>query len=380
MLVNMKKRMLLRILALWLAGTFLAGSCDDKTGNCEGEVQILDKTCHCRVGVNHYDMIDIVKDECSYRFLVQNLDFLAFYIGKISNDYSMGDMQRLAAIAVDQDLEVIIELGGVLGPGWGNLTDIDNGKESALTEIQMSRNWVTAGGTINYVIFDGPVRRLLYGDIQKNLQDNDGVLVSGHFNTSRGPFSYEEAADEILYSMQEWRKEYPEIKFILGCNFPNWGWKGGQDYHKRQPDGMNWGDYWEVVQVVMNRVQSTETSFSGLIVDWPYNYAVGERYSPTPGNDPASIDWIARIRELEDYVRGLGLDFYLYTNTEEQESDQVYSEETLKYVDLYRERGGAPDGWNVQSWYHVPTSFGPESQPYTMAWLANEVNKKLNEP
>ena len=126
-------------------------------------------------------------------------------------------------------------------------------------------------------------------------------------------FSYEEAADEILYSMAEWRKVYPEIKFILGCNFPNWGWKGEQDYHMRQADSMNWGDYWDVVQIVMNKVQSTETAFSGLIVDFPYNYAVGEKYSPTPGNDPTAIDWIARILELEEYVKGLGMEFYLYT-------------------------------------------------------------------
>jgi hypothetical protein len=374
----MKNNMFHQAIILFVYGILLAVSCDKETDACGGDIQILENTCECKVGVNHFDMIDIASDDCGYRFLVNNLDFFAFYIGKIHNDYSMDDMKKLAGIVAEQNMEVIVELGGVLGPGWGSLTDIDNGKESALVEINMSKNWVTAGGKIDYIIFDGPIRRLLYGDIQQNIQDNNGVLVSGYFNTNREPFSYPEAADEILYSMKEWRKVYPGIKFILGCNFPNWGWKGEQDYHKRQADGMNWGDYWEVVQVVMNKVQSTETTFSGLIVDFPYNYAIGERYSPTPGNDPAAIDWIARIRELEDYVKGLGLDFYLYTNTEEQESDSVYSEETLKYVDLYRQRGGSPDGWNVQSWYNVPTSFGPEDQHYSMAWLADEVYKKLN--
>ena len=368
----------IRSLLILVCGVFFAGSCNQESSDgCGGDVQILDNTCDCEVGVNHVRMIDMAADECEYHFLVNNLDFLAFYIGKIHNDYSMEDMQKLVGMVKERDLEVIIELGGVLGPGWGNLTDVDNGKESALVEIRNSKNWITAGGTIDYIIFDGPVRRLLYGNIQKNLQDNKGVLVSGHFNTNRGPFSYDEAADQILFSMQEWRKVYPEIKFILGCNFPNWGWKGQQDYHKRQVDGMNWGDYWDVVQIIMNKVQSTGTKFNRVIVDWPYNYAIGERYSPTPGNDPKAIDWIARILELEDYVKGLSLDFYLYTNTEEQESNVVYSEGTLKYVDLYRQRGGAPDGWNVQSWYKVPTSFGPEDQQYSMSWLTNEVIKKL---
>ncbi|MBA7649664.1 hypothetical protein ES703_57461 [subsurface metagenome] len=372
--------MYLQVLISLLSIALLTVSCNkEPSEGCGGEVQILDNTCNCKIGVGHFSVIDIASDECEYQFLVNNLDFLAFYINRIRNDYSMEDMQKLVEIVEEQDMEVIVELGGVLGPGWGSLTDIDNGKSSALVEINNSRNWIRAGGEIDYIIFDGPIRRLLYGDISKNISDNDGVLVSGHFNTNRGPFSYEEAADEILYCMEEWRKVYPEMKFILGCNFPNWGWKGEQDYHKRQADGMNWGDYWEVVQVVMNQVQSTETAFSAMIIDWPYNYAVGEKYSPTPGNDPTAIDWIARILELEDYVKGLGLEFYLYTNIAEQESNVVYSEGTLKYVDLYRQRGGAPDGWNVQSWYTVPTSFGPEDQQYSMSWLTNEVIKKLRQ-
>lgn len=367
-----------RALIVLVLAAFSALSCHKESVNgCDGEFQVRDNACNCAIGVNHFDLIDLVSDECGYRFLINNLDFLVFYVGKIHNAYSMEDMQKLVQITEEQDLEVIVELGGVLGPGWGNLNDIENGKESARVEIQMSKKWIAAGGKIDYIIFDGPVRRLLYGNIQKNLQENNGVLVSGHFNTNRGAFSYEEAADEILYSMQEWRKVYPEIKFMLGCNFPNWGWKGEQDYHKRQADGMNWGDYWQVIQVIMDKVQSADTHFDRLIVDWPYNYAVGERYSPTPDNDPKVIDWIARIRELEDYARGMGLEFYLYTNTEEQESNVVYSEGTLKYVDLYRQRGGTPDGWNVQSWYPVPTSFGPENQQYSMAWLTSEVIRKL---
>jgi len=375
----MVNRVVLRALFIVVCGVLLTGSCDQETtDDCNGDVQILDNTCNCKVGVGHARVIDIASDDCGYRFLVNNIDFLAFYINKINSEYGMEDMQKLVGIVDEHDLEVIVELGGVLGPGWGSLTDVENGKESALVEIRNSKNWVTAGGTIDYVIFDGPVRRLLYGNIPENIKENNGVLVSGHFNTTRGPFSYDEAADEILCSMLEWREVYPEVKFILGCNFPNWGWKGAQDYHKRQADGMNWGDYWEVVQVVMNKVQITETAFSGLIVDWPYNYAIGEKYSPIPGNDPSTIDWIKRILEMEDYVNGLGFDFYLYTNTEEQESNTVYSEGTLNYVDLYRERGGTPDGWLFQSWYSVPTSFGPEYQQHSMSWLTNEANKKLN--
>jgi len=377
----MQKKILFSSVIALVFTAFLSGSCNEDSFDEYGaEVRELEDTCSCKIGVGQRRIIDIVSNESEYQYLVNNLDFLTLSIGRIYDDYSLEDMQKLVAIVEEQEMEVIVELGGLLGPGWGGLPDIDNGKLSAQSEINRSRNWIRAGGKIDYIIFDGPIRRLLYGNIPKNISENNGVLVSGHFNENRGPFSYEEAADEILSSMAEWRKEYPEIEFILGCNFPNWGWKGQQDYHKRQADGMNWGDYWEVVQVVMNKVQSTATSFNAMIIDFPYNYAVGEKSSPTPGNDPTAIDWIARILEMEEYVKGLGLEFHLYTNTEEQESNIVYSEGTLKYVDLYRQRGGAPDGWNVKSWYDVPTNFGPESQQYSMSWLTNRVIKKLREP
>lgn len=357
---------------------FFSG-CNKDGSNCTDEIIVLENLCGCDVGLGHHDAIEIVSDDCGYRFLTSNIDFIAFYINKIKNDYSLEDMKKLVAIVEVQDIPVVVELGGVLGPGWGPLTDHANGKESALIEIQNSKKWVTAGGTIDYVIFDGPVRRLLYGDIASNMAANGGVLVSGYHNTTRGPFSHAEAASEILFSMQEWRKAYPEIQFILGCNFPNWGWKGGQDYHKRGRGGMNWGDYREVLPVILDSVQTSPTPFSGLIADFPYNYAIGERASPIAGNDPTLIDWVARIRELEDFVRDEGLEFWLYTNTEEQASDEVYSTGTLNYIDLYREAGGAPDKWLFQSWYAVPGQFGPEDLPYSMSWLVNEANKKLNE-
>ena len=63
---------------------------------------------------------------------------------------------------------------------------------------------------------------------------------------------------------------------------------------------------------------------------------------------------------------------------EERNSNVEYGEGTLKYADLCRQRGGDPDDWLVQSCYPVPTHFGPEDRQYSMVWLANEVNKKLN--
>ena len=122
---------------------FLAAGCKkNPSGDCSENVPVLDNTCNCKVGVNHFEMIDIVADECGYQFMLNNLDFFTFYIGRINNTYSMEDMGRLASLVNDHNIEIMVELGGVLGPGWGNLTDNENGKNSALVEIEMSRNWL----------------------------------------------------------------------------------------------------------------------------------------------------------------------------------------------------------------------------------------------
>ena len=61
------------------------------------------------------------------------------------------------------------------------------------------------------------------------------------------------------------------------------------------------------------------------------------------------------------------------------ESDELFFRETLKMVDTYRQAGGHPTRWFVQSWYPQPEQIVPESAPYSMTALVKAVFQRTRE-
>jgi hypothetical protein len=51
--------------------------------------------------------------------------------------------------------------------------------------------------------------------------------------------------------------------------------------------------------------------------------------------------------------------------------------ETLRMVDVYREAGGQPTRWFVQSWYPHPKQMLPETDPHSMTALVKAVIERL---
>ncbi|MCL5269002.1 MAG: hypothetical protein M1457_00240 [bacterium] len=172
----------------------------------------------------------------------------------------------------------------------------------------------------------------------------------------------ERAAGFFVDYMRTINEKYPDIRFFLLSNFPNWRWKGGPN------NAADWGDYWDVVSAVVPRARAAKAPLIGITVDYPYNYAI--RKGP--------VDWVARVREMEDYARSQGLQFNLIINCQDggNTSDQAFYENTLKYLDLYRKAGGHPDRYIVQSWYDYPKAIVPEDKPYSMTNLVMDVIKR----
>ena len=60
----MQNKFVLRTLFLLAWGALLAVSCDkEPSDDCNGDAQILDNTCNCKVGVGHARVIDIASDD-----------------------------------------------------------------------------------------------------------------------------------------------------------------------------------------------------------------------------------------------------------------------------------------------------------------------------
>jgi hypothetical protein len=170
------------------------------------------------------------------------------------------------------------------------------------------------------------------------------------------------------------RAAHPETKYWLLTNFPNWGWRGDVSYHARGPQRQDYGDYDQVVRIVLEKLRAAEIPLDGVTVDNPYDYLVGEHFSVNLA-DPKSVDWLARVRSYEDFAREQGLTFNLIVNSQRggQESDERFFRETLQMVDTYRRAGGRPTRWFVQSWYPHPKQMLPETAPPSMTALVKAV-------
>jgi hypothetical protein len=262
------------------------------------------------------------------------------------------DLRRMVALVKERQLRVAVEVGGLLNHDWGDQI----GERSAETELAKLRRWRDAGGRLDVLELDGAIRRAM------------GFDAWGQDPAKRFT-DYTAIARELDEYLLLVAKEFPETKFHLLVNFPNWGWRGGPDFHARGPNRQNWGDYFAALSAVLPVTQATGPKFSVLTIDNPYGYATGK------------TDWLGRIEDLCAVARTNGLACALILNDEQggKKSDQAFADGTLAYAKLVRERGLRFEHLIVQSWYPYPNEVVGDKLPAQMA-VAAEVARLFREP
>jgi len=298
----------------------------------------------------------------NWDFVKNNLDVIEFPINVVGVNHSKEipaeRLQQLFQI-IPEDVAISVQAGGLLNWVEG---DENKGEASAAIEIKNFERFADLGGTPDIITLDDPIRRSLYP------------------NEGKTPLTVEQAADELVDYMHTVRAKFPDVQFVLLVNFPNWGWKGEPAYLLRTDDGgitrYDWGDYFEVLTTVFAKTQGTDVSFTGITVDNPYEYAIGEHVQgEATAHHTGDEDWIARIMDLENYVESQGLAFNLIINSARggKTSDKLFQEETLAYLDIYRARGGSPAAYLVESWYPNPQAVVAETTLYSMTNTVREV-------
>lgn len=305
-------------------------------------------------------VFDLLSDQQKWDFSLNRIAGLKLYIDLFARS-KPEDLARLSQFVKAHRLRIIVECGGTLNHDWQDKA----GEKSAQVELEKLDLWYRAGGKVDYLDIDGPERRLLGFDGWG--KDPNKKFVS-----------IESCAKQLVIYMKAVRKAHPEIQFFLLTNFPNWGYKGEVSYHGRGPRKQDQGDYAEVVKVMLAVIESENLSFAGVTVDNPYEFAVGSYKSATL-LDPSKVDWIARIRDYEDFSFSRKLDFNLIINSETggRLSDQEFFERTLKMLDLYIMAGGRPTRYFVQSWYDYPKTIVPELSAFSMTALTKAVLMKI---
>ena len=311
-------------------------------------------------------ILELLEPGAEWPFVKQRLAGIKLYIGQLSGgrgqprEEAIERLRPLVRLVRAHDLQVAVELGGCL-----DFSPMDEtaGEWSARHELVAIANFYAAGGRVDYLDLDGPIRRLLHPE---------------HRRDDRRFESIDAAADELVDALRLHRAAHPETRYWLLTNFPNWGWRGEVSYHARGPQRQDYGDYDQVVRIVLDKLRGADIPLDGVTVDNPYEYLVGEHFSVNLA-DPKSVDWLARVRSYEDFAREQGLTFNLIVNSQRggHESDERFFRETLRMVDTYRGAGGRPTRWFVQSWYTHPTQMLPETAPHSMTALVKAVVERV---
>jgi hypothetical protein len=304
-------------------------------------------------------VMELLDEGAEWSLVRQNLAGLKLYIDQV-NRASPERLAALVKLVQEQQYQVAVECGCCLdfGPMDGT-----NGEWSAQHELAKIDKWYAAGGKVDFLDLDGPIRRLMHPGNRR-----DGLRFD----------SMEKAADEVVDAVRIFHAAHPEIRFWHLTNFPNWGYKGDVSYHARGPQRQDYGEYDDAHRLVYEKLKEAGIPLAGVTIDNPYDYLIGEHFSVNLA-DPKSVDWLGRVRDYEDRCHAEGLEVNLIVNSERggQQSDELFCEETLRMVDTYLQAGGRPTRWFVQTWYPYPKRMVPETAPNTMTALVKAVIERV---
>ncbi len=308
--------------------------------------------CTFRVG-------DLLDGQADWAWVRHNLAGIKLYIGTMHKPVP-GQLEKLVQMVKRSRLKVAVELGCCLD--FGPMDDT-NGEWSARSELTALNRWYAAGGRVDFLDLDGPVRRLMHPQGRK-----DGKRFD----------SMEAAVEQVVRSVRTFHAAHPEMKYWHLTNFPNWGYKGDVSYHARGPERQDYGDYDVAHRMALERLRAAKLPITGVTIDNPYDYLIGEHFSVNL-KPATTVNWLKRVRDYENRSRAEGLEVNLIVNSERggQKSDALFAEETLKMTDTYLKAGGRPTRWIVQSWYPHPERIVPETDPTTLTGLVKRVIERV---
>lgn len=322
----------------------------------------------------------LVEPGAAWDFVKQHVDGVKLWTQQIDREAKKwpfqggvdapGALQNIIAVLNEHKIPMIIEKccfpRASHQPQWDNMCgepgpfDETYAIRAAKSEIARLQRVEALGGKVQFFDVDGPIHHMLH--------------PAGGGN---GFSSIEQCAEAFVQYMKLVQEAYPDIEFFALTNFPNWGYRGEISYWGN--DG--WGDYFIALEAIVRLAKKHKAPLRGFTVDNPYDYAIGEVKSPGMTYNPKSIDWIARVLDVENYVREHDLEFNLIFNSQRggASSAELFCQETRKFIALYHERGGRPDRYILQSWYTHPMRdrIVPESDPNTFTGLVKDVIMQL---
>lgn len=322
-----------------------------------------------------------VNDLSQWGYVSENLDVITLYPDPITEYLDTDEIDKFYSdfcnMVKRTGMRVALECGGLLGYYERYAEDTSQNSTAnylydCIHEINLVLDKVVRlkqhGIDIDYLNFDHPLLRAMY-----ELENYDGDLPV---------ISHEEAVGYLIEVMKLWREILPDVQFNFITNFANHSWKKYPAYTKGYTDSKYGdGNAYDDFIAVTKAADDAGIPFYAVIVDNPYDYAEADN----PSNqdfDPASVDWYARILDIEKETKKLGLKFGIFFNCETcgmHGSEGEYYKHTMEYINKYTKRGGDPDIYFIQSWYDNPEKTFPETKEYTQSYITAAVIRQVKE-
>ena len=317
----------------------------------------------------HDDYFEFLTNPENWDYVSKNLDAVQLF-GYITWTWTDGQVEAFCDMVKATGIKVAFEMGGMLqyqgvGPKGSEAEARFWFEAEGLGQTAILR-MIEHGVYVDYINFDGSISRVMgtQNDPRKTMGTPDMTI--------------EEACDQIVWLIKCYQEVLPEAKFNYLWNFPNHSWKGGYalTYYNDSQRRMGWGDVYEEMQVLDAAVKASGVPLVGFTIDAPYNYrATGDS------------SMISRVLDFEQEARALGYRVAIVFNSDVDSrassfnnlSGQFYKE-SLQYIDDYEKLGGSPDVYILESWYNrAPAKHLPETEPYTLTYLAAEALRHIKE-
>ena len=315
----------------------------------------------------------LFKEPCQWPVLLNKVDGYKYWGRQVMfpKDRRI-DFDLFAQFTTRSNLNVGIEFGHMFIPPQGSKQQPwELWLNEAVAEIQPVFD---AGGKVDTVHIDGPIRRLLgHG---------------GGGSVKQPALPYDQALDQLVKFWIELENRYSGICIGYLVNFPNW------DYTK-ECHGLigqftdKTGRYFDdVLSDFHKRLIKAGGTLSFVEIDCPYKYYIARKthLGDSQVNNPETFRLLERWCDSRHIKLHIIINEVCMSHQVKNPDTKLVREETSKftnnsmqYVEDLANDAITPDLFLIQSWYGVPKSHLPEALIGTTTHTASEIVDKIHQ-
>ncbi len=351
-------------------------SCNKTEENKDDQNNDISDTTPKQVWI--YADMSMIKNADKWLDCLKDTDVVILNIAVIKK-YTKAELDTLSSFYINNNVSIAVECNGLVSV-FGSNSFHTSEKSMAYNSVNHPEKgeytilspMIEKGVKISYLIFKDPVTNALYTDNDHKTFDNRYMSIA-------------EASAQTVEAMKFWREHIEDVQFVFGVDYYNYGWKNEYAYDFVYQNNFGEGDLYYELDLISAEAEAVNIPLYGVLIHNPYDYAMGRNTSSVQTiTTPSKVDWMKRIRDLENECNTRNINFMLTLDsiaTGNEGDNLKYFLEQMRYINKYAEAGGTPDVYAVKSGKSYPTLKYQLTSEYSLAWntqnIINQVKKNI---